>query len=290
MSDTPTDNLVRALVAPEAATLRDDGPNGTAGRTLTGYFAVFNRWTEIDSSWEGRFLERIAPTAFDGVFADKRDQIKVLYDHGHDPQLGNKPLGSITELRADKVGAHYEVDLIRASYNDDFVIPAAQAGLLGASFRFKVSAEEWQEPKKASAHNPAMLPERTITEVDPLYEFGPVTFPAYPDGTKAGVRSLTDDHLDRLLHDPLFLARFTERAGLAVVERLLAKLPPTAEPPDDTTLPPPERSDEDEHEEDERPTASEYIPTPRPRLSLEALREQRAAIEELVGAATRTET
>jgi HK97 family phage prohead protease len=176
----PVDNLVRSIVEPDAASLRAATGESGDGRTLFGHFAVFNRWTEINSMWEGNFLERLAPGAFNRSFRDRRDQVKVLYDHGKDPQLGNKPLGSIVTLREDATGAFYEVDLLETSYNDDFVIPAARAGLLGASFRFRVVGEDWHEPRDATKANPGKLAERTITDVD-LYEFGPVTFPAYPD-------------------------------------------------------------------------------------------------------------
>lgn len=249
-STAPTDNLVRALLDTEAVHLRaDSGDDGEGdGRTLFGHFAVFNRWTEIDSWYEGRFLERMSPGAFLDTFSERRDQIKVLYDHGYDPQLGNKPLGPIRELREDKTGAYYEVPLIQTSYNDEFVIPAAQAGLLGASFRFKVTAEEWVEPKRATQSNPDKLRERTITKVD-LYEFGPVTFPAYSDAT-AGVRCGTDDFLDHLMHDPRFMARFIERAGLTVVERVLESVPPTAQPARPAT-----EGDQPEVRDDQPPTA-----------------------------------
>lgn len=225
-SNAPKDNLVRAFIDSEAVHLRAADDNGD-GRTLYGHFAVFNQWTEIDSWYEGRFLERLSPGAFQRTIDERRDQVKVLYDHGYDPQLGNKPLGPIRELREDKTGVYYEVGLIRTSYNDEFVLPAAEAGLLGASFRFKVTAEEWVEPKAATKRNPGKLPERTITDVD-LYEFGPVTFPAYAEAT-AGVRSGTDDFLDRLMHDPRFMARFIERVGPNVAQRVLESLPPTAQ-------------------------------------------------------------
>lgn len=217
--DHPTDNLVRAFIAPEAIEFRStDG----GGRKMFGHFAVFNRWTEIDSWYEGRFLERIAPTAFDRAFREQRDRIRVLYDHGHDPSVGNKPLGVAETLRADGVGAFYEVDLFDAGYVND-LLPALRANQLGASFRFRVVGQSWNDPTQRSDHNPERLPERTITDVD-LYEFGPVTFPAYADAT-AGVRSMTDTFADRLLHDPTFVARFTERVGEKVAARVLSSLP-----------------------------------------------------------------
>lgn len=220
----PVDNLVRARYDTGAATLRAEGEGESSGRTLFGYFAVFDRWTEIDSWFEGRFMERIGDKAFERTFAERGDKIRVLYDHGHDPSIGNKPLGAPDVLRSEKgVGAYYESELFESNYVEE-LMPALRAGQLGASFRFRVTGEEWVEPKRATNHNPDKLPERTITDVD-LYEFGPVTFPAYADAT-AGVRSTgTDAFIEHMLDDPRFVARFTERAGLSVVEKILASLP-----------------------------------------------------------------
>jgi HK97 family phage prohead protease len=224
----PTDDLLRAYVAPEAVELRASADGD--GNTLHGHFAVFNDWTEINSVFEGRFLERIAPGAFARTFAERGDQVRVLYDHGHDPSVGNKPLGTIVSLTEDKRGASYEVDLFDTNYVNELK-PAIRAGQMGASFRFRVTAEEWADPTRSSQRNPDKIPERTITDVD-LYEFGPVTFPAYASAT-AGMRSRTDEFIDYLA-DPLFVARLSERVGLKVVEHLIAKLPVGHRSDDDT--------------------------------------------------------
>ena len=220
-SRAPVDNLVRARHDTGTIELRADD-TGT-GRTLHGHFAVFNRWTEIDSHYEGRFLERIAPGAFARTFAERGDKIRVLYDHGHDPSIGNKPLAVPNVLREDATGAYYEAELFSASYVDD-LLPALRAGQLGASFRFKVTGEEWADPERATKTNPAKLPERTVTGVE-LYEFGPVTFPAY-DSATAGVRSGTDQFIERLLNDPLVMARFSQRVGGYVAEQFVSSLTP----------------------------------------------------------------
>lgn len=231
----PVDNLVRAMFGRNAAELRAQTDDGGDGGTLFGHAAVFNQWTEIHSMWEGDFIERIAPGAFADTLADPARDVKVLYDHGQDPQLGNKPLGAIRSLREDRKGLHYEVDLLRGHdgalvpYNRDFIAPAAKAGLLGASFRFKVSGESWDESGDVKDYNPKGLPERTITRIDPLYELGPVTFPAY-DSATAAVRSCgTDRFFDSLLNDDRFVARFRERVGPAIAAQIRAGLPPTVE-------------------------------------------------------------
>lgn len=219
--DTLTDNLSRARLIPDAASMRSEEGDG---RTLYGHFSVFDSWYEVNSLWEGQFMERIASGAFERTIAERGDQVKALYDHGHDPQLGNKPLGPFKTLREDDIGGYYEIGLIDTDYNRDFIIPAARAGLLGASFRFKVRTEEWNDEPVVSEHNPKGLPERSITDTD-LYELGPVTFPASA-AASAALRSTSDDFFDRLLNDPLFVARFTERAGVNVVEKILSSLPP----------------------------------------------------------------
>lgn len=220
--DAPRDNLVRAISGTPA--LRADA--GGDGNTLYGKFAVFNEWTEINSMFEGRFLERLAPGAFDRTITENRDRVKVLYDHGRDPSIGNKPLGPLTDLSADNRSANYEVQLLDTSYNRDLK-PAIEAGLLGASFRFSVVSDEIVQPTSRNKRNPEMLPERTITDVD-LYELGPVTFPAYASAT-AAMRSMTDEFFESLLSDPMFVARFTERVGLRVAEPILASLPTSSQ-------------------------------------------------------------
>jgi hypothetical protein len=98
-----------------------------------------------------------------------------------------------------------------------------RAGQFGASFRFSVLTDDWVDPTRPSAYNPKSLPERTLIDVN-LPEFGPTTFGAY-GGASSGVRSETDQFLE-WLSDPLFVARLTERSGLAVVEQIIASLAP----------------------------------------------------------------
>lgn len=191
----PRDGLVRARHGLELRAAAEDGMP-----VLTGHFARFNEWTEINSHFEGRFMERIAPGAFKRTFNNNRSQIKVLFQHGHDPHVGDKPLGKIEALEEDAEGARYDVALFDATYVRD-LIPALEAGALGASFRFRVVKEALDEDPERSDLNPDGIPERTITEAQ-VFEFGPVTFPAY-EGATAGVRSLTDELIfERFAADP----------------------------------------------------------------------------------------
>lgn len=215
----PTDNLVRC--APFELRAKGSGN----GSTMVGHFAVFDQWTEIHSWYEGDFLERIAPGAFADVFA-RGDHVKVLFDHGADPSIGNKPLGVVTSLSEDATGARYEVDLFTdATYVSD-LLPALGRNAHGqseldASFRFRVAGEQRSRPSKPTAHNPEMLDERTITKVEPLYEFGPVGFGAY-SGATAGLRSRgSDPFYERLLSDPTFVARLSKAIDPHVVALMI---------------------------------------------------------------------
>lgn len=238
MADTHRrENLIRAVHDPDAVQFRAEGQSGSG--VLFGHLAVFERWTEINSVYEGRFLERLVPGSFEQTITERRDKMRVLYDHGKDPSIGNKPLGEILELREDGgAGVYYEVDLFRAHYVDE-LRPALGAGQLGASFRFGVpeGGDIWHTPSRATEHNPERLPERTITRVDPMHEFGPVTFPAYEAAT-AGLRSGTDEFI-AMLTDPLFAVRMAERVGPRIAEQMIEQLladgrsDETAQTPDD---------------------------------------------------------
>lgn len=210
--EAPRDDLIRMHKPGHPEFRTADEGDDSLGR-MTGHFAVFDEWTVIDSFWEGKFKERIAPGAFTKTIREKRDTIKVLFDHGYDSAAGNKVLGPVDELREDSIGAYYEVPLLDTSYNRDLV-PGLRAGLYGSSFRFRVIKDEWVVPAEDSDD----LRERTIREVE-VYEFGAVTFPAYQAAT-AGLRSQQEVELWRSL----------DEEGRAEFLRLIRKAQPVGTP------------------------------------------------------------
>ena len=163
--------------------------------TLVIPFSPFDTWYEVNSKWEGRFMERTTRGTFQDTINQDRNLMRSLFDHGHDPQIGNKVLGPIVDLREDSYSPVGEVDLMDTSYNRD-LLPGLRAGVYGSSFRMHVLADTWDDKPATSAHNPDGIPERTITKTKTL-EFGPVTFPANPAAT-ATVRSMTDYFYDQL--------------------------------------------------------------------------------------------
>lgn len=169
--DAPRDSLIRANFETRASVAE--------GRTMTGYPIVFDNWTTINS-WEGEFKERVGDKALTKTLQERGDQVKVLFNHGMDPSIGDKPLGKPQRMDPDSFGLDTATPLSRTSYNDDLLALMEDEAIDGMSFRFGVVNEEWNRPKRG-------LPERTITELR-LYEFGPVTFPAY-QATTVGIRS-----------------------------------------------------------------------------------------------------
>lgn len=176
---------------PAAAAVPADGSLGT----LEVNFSQFNTWYRIDSFWEGTFLERTVPGSFKKTIAERGSQVKVLFNHGMDLNIGDKVLSvpQVIEERAN--GPYLEGSLFDTSYNRD-LLPGLRAGAYGSSFMFEVLGESWNHDPGASSSNPDGLPERTITEVR-LHEAGPVTWPANPDAT-AGIRSGADWYAEQV--------------------------------------------------------------------------------------------
>ncbi len=182
-------SLALDVVRSAPTTVRAAGD--TAAPIMEVRFSPFDVWYEIDSVWEGRFLERTMLGAFAKTIAESRQSIKCLFNHGFDPQIGDKVLGTIEDLREDPATAVAEVALFAdATYVRD-LLPGLKAGVYGSSMRMRVIKDEWNDEPGVSEHNPNGIPERTITEIR-LQELGPVTFPANHEAT-AGVRSGTDD-------------------------------------------------------------------------------------------------
>lgn len=177
----------------------------TLGRMVVR-FSPFDTWYEINSYWEGRFLERTVAGAFqktarEAKRADGMYSTKVLYNHGYDLHIGDKMLmvpDRFEETNEDGYhGPIIEGDLLDTSYNRD-LLPGLKRDAYGSSFMFNVIREDWNQEPGVSDHNPEGIPERTVSEVR-TFEAGPVTWPASPTAT-AGMRSRcgTDAFMERV--------------------------------------------------------------------------------------------
>ena len=153
------------------------------GRSMTGYAAVFDTPTRIDSIWEGTFDEQIQRGAFARYLSLRTPTL--MFEHGHHPLLGSMPLGAITRATEDERGLYIEARL-----TDNWLIQPVRDAIRdgavnGMSFRFQVpeGGDIWQDRK-------GDVPLRTLVDVD-VPELGPVVFPAY-EPTTVSVRSLLD--------------------------------------------------------------------------------------------------
>jgi phage head maturation protease len=186
-----------------------EATEGTLGRLFVR-FSPFNTPYEINSFWEGRFIERTLPGAFKKTISESKRgdgtfSTKVLFNHGSDLHIGDKPLAvadTLAEVNSDGYhGPELEGDLLNTSYNRD-LNELLRANALGSSFMFEVIQERWNNEPGESETNPEGLPERDISEVR-LFEAGPVTWPASPTAS-AGMRSKlvgrsgTDSWMERL--------------------------------------------------------------------------------------------
>ena len=179
MTDYPRDNLYRAM---------QGGLTSEDGRTLTVRLAPHDQWAEIQSVTEGHFMERFTKTAYRKTLADHLP--KILFNHGKDPQIGEKPISTTDEAGVDEISPFARGQILDGL--PELVVDGLRKGVYGASHRFSVVRESWVDNPLGGAHNPGKLPERTITEAQ-LFELGPVTWPAYAQAS-ASLRSVTDEY------------------------------------------------------------------------------------------------
>jgi HK97 family phage prohead protease len=170
------DDETRTLVAPFELLEQRDGDNGD-GLTLTGYAAVFNSPTRI-SSYEGEFVEQIAPGAFRHTLRNGKPVMQ--FDHGQHPLIGSLPIASIRKLKEDARGLYVEARVFDNWLTEPLRDAIREQAISGMSFRFSVVKDTWERPTKGD-------PVRTLNEVR-LYELGPVVHPAYSD-TDVALRS-----------------------------------------------------------------------------------------------------
>jgi HK97 family phage prohead protease len=138
----------------------------TRGRMLEGYASVFD-WP-IESGTASRPQTTfVKPGAFTRTLNNNRDQIQVMFNHGHDPRYGELPIGTIKDLREDSRGLRASVELHDGPGNDDIRAALASGALRAMSIQFETINEDFNDDRT----------ERNLRELK-LWEFGPVAFPA----------------------------------------------------------------------------------------------------------------
>ena len=136
-------------------------------RYLEGYFSVFGEPYQV---WDG-WIETIERGAFARYLASGND-VKVLWNHDSNIVLGSTGNGTAS-LMEDETGLFGTLEI---NENDSEAVSAyarvARGDVDGCSFGFDIARqEEWWDENDVY--------HTKITEVDPLYEVSPCTFPAY---------------------------------------------------------------------------------------------------------------
>lgn len=136
-------------------------------RYLEGYFSVFGEPYQVLDGW----VETIERGAFARYLASGAD-VKVLWNHDSSIVLGSTENGTAS-LREDETGLFGSVEI---NENDSEAVSAyarvARGDVSGCSFGFDIARQdEWWDDEG--------IYHTKITEVDPLFEVSPCTFPAY---------------------------------------------------------------------------------------------------------------
>lgn len=166
------------------AQIREEGGK----RYLEGYFAVFNEQYRV---WDG-WVETIERGSFARYLSSGEDT-KVLWNHNNDLVLGST-LNGTAVLHEDENGLWGSVEI---NEQDQDALNAyariARGDVDGCSFGFDIaSQEEWWDADGVY--------HTRITEVNPLYEVSPCTFPAYKS-TSISARNKTELEKARLRYE-----------------------------------------------------------------------------------------
>lgn len=176
-SDLETRQLMMPIQM-RTATDEDDEP------VIEGYAAKYNKPSEVLGGFT-RFIEQIAPGAFDDA-----DMSNVVATINHDPNQVLGRSGVNMTLSSDAIGLKFTVKPTDTSFARD-LIANIKAGVINqCSFAFTVAntdeAQDWEESNQDGVDY-----ERTIRQIDRLFDVSVVTTPAYPDTeVQVGQRSI----------------------------------------------------------------------------------------------------
>lgn len=163
--------------------LRSDGESN---EIIEGYALKFDKWSD-DLGW---FREKLASKSLEKT---DMSNVTALFNHNESQILGRS--GINLELGVDNIGLRFKVKPTDTSYSRDLMENIRQGVINQCSFAFTVSreqdSEEWRENLESGIY------ERTIKNIDKLYDVSVVTTPAYPD-TEAVVGARSKELVDKL--------------------------------------------------------------------------------------------
>lgn len=136
---------------------------------FVGYGATFGEVADM-----GWMTEEIDPGAFSEVM---NDDVRGLFNHDDDQVLGRTKSGTMT-WTVDSVGAKYSILYNPNDPDHVRVMEKVKRGDVSqSSFSFSVKDDTW-ETRNGKDH-------RKVLKLKRLYDFAPVTYPAYENTTVA---------------------------------------------------------------------------------------------------------
>lgn len=163
---------------PEAELTLETRANGD--QVLTGYAAVYNRFSLPLREGGSAFREVIRPGAFDRILNRQRGKQDVVALLNHDSNfiLGRTSSGTL-ELSSDEKGLRYTVTPPDTQTGRDVVSLVRRRDLRGSSFAFAVSdaGQNWTSDDQGAV--------REIRDVSLLADVSVVLTPAYPASSVA---------------------------------------------------------------------------------------------------------
>ena len=164
---------------PEVELTLETRANGE--QVLSGYAAVYNRFSLPLRAGGSQFREIILPGAFDKILNRQRGKqdVVALLNHDSNLILGRTSSGTL-ELSSDDKGLKYTVTPPDTQVGRDVISLVRRRDLRGSSFAFALSgpnAERWTSDEQGTV--------REIREVSLLADVSVVLTPAYPASSVA---------------------------------------------------------------------------------------------------------
>lgn len=150
---------------------------------ISGYAAVFNQEYVLWDSPDLRVVESIKPGAFARCIREK-DDVRCLFNHDADNILGRTAAATLS-LEEDTHGLKFDCAMPDTQLGRDLTVSIKRGDITGCSFAFIVTKQTRTEEEKDGK----TIITRVIEEVSPVFDAGPVTYPAYT-GTEVGARTL----------------------------------------------------------------------------------------------------
>lgn len=149
---------------------------------INGYAAVFNQEYILWDSPDLRVVERIKPGAFTRSLQAK-DDVRCLFNHDANNVLGRTTAGTLS-LEQDDHGLKFDNEPPDTQLGRDLRVSIKRKDITGCSFAFIVTKQTRTEEE----NNGKTTITREIEEVSPVFDVGPVTYPAY-EGTDVSARA-----------------------------------------------------------------------------------------------------